>query len=225
MAASISPGTDDHKKPSSTNAIHVDLDSIRAFFPAAASELKSRVSLDTIRPLPMFMGVTDHAFCFSPQAFTPPVKKIDKSSIEKSKSRLKLNFAFFLSNYVLVASGVALVIALMHPGMLISIGLLWGLWGLHHFLISNEFILFGCNIGNLVSITHRSAFLTALTLLVVIWKCLVPTILALVVSALLILSHAIMRDPKHIDTSTRSRTDSDEEVESDTEFLVPKDLA
>lgn len=171
------------------------------------------------------MGVSGQNFCFSPQAFTPPVKQIDKSTVEKFKSRLRLNFAFFLSNYALVAAGVALVIALMHPGMLASIFILWGLWSFHDFLISNEFIVFGHNIGTLVSITHRSAILTAITVLVVVLKCLVPTITAVAVSSLIILFHAILRDPKHIDTSTSTKFgkgDSDDEGVSDSEVLVER---
>eukprot|EP00529_Nitzschia_sp_RCC80_P042460 CAMPEP_0113474018 /NCGR_PEP_ID=MMETSP0014_2-20120614/18356_1 /TAXON_ID=2857 /ORGANISM="Nitzschia sp." /LENGTH=43 /DNA_ID=CAMNT_0000366829 /DNA_START=33 /DNA_END=160 /DNA_ORIENTATION=- /assembly_acc=CAM_ASM_000159 len=43
--------------------------------------------MDTVRPLPTFLGISGPSFCFAPDAFTPPVKKIDKSSPEKFKSR------------------------------------------------------------------------------------------------------------------------------------------
>lgn len=183
--------------------------------------------MDTIRPLHMFLGIAGHNFCFSPEAFAPPVRKLDKSTPEKFRSRLRLNFSFFLSNYALVAAGVSLVIALMHPGMLLSIAFLWGLWTFHTFLISNEVIIFGKNIGTVLSLNHRSALLTAITILVVVWKCLVPTITAIAISGLLILSHAIMRDPKHMDTSAvgggNSRKDSDDEGgSSDSEVIVER---
>lgn len=179
--------------------------------------------MDTIRPLHMFLGVSGHNFCFSPEAFGPPVKNLDKSTPEKVKSRLKLNFSFFLSNYALVAGGVALVIALMHPGMLLSLGFLWAMWTFHAFLISNELIVFGRNIGTLISLNHRSALLTAVTFLVVVWMCLVPTIIAIAISGLLILSHAAMRDPKHIDSSVDMRRDSDDEANSsDSEVMVER---
>lgn len=168
------------------------------------SQLRGRVTLDTIRPLHQFMGVTDHALCFSPEAFTPPVKKMDKTTGEKFKTRLRLNFVFFLSNYALVATGVALVTALMHPGMLLAIFGLWILWSFHTFLISNEVVVLGRNIGSLVSITHRSAFLWAVTLIVIVFKCLKPAISAVAISGLLIFSHAIMRDPKHISESSNN---------------------
>jgi len=69
-----------------------------------------------LRPLPMFLGVVPtgpSSMCFSAGAFTPPIRKVDKASPEKIKSRVHLNFAFFLSNYVLISSMVALVVALM----------------------------------------------------------------------------------------------------------------
>jgi hypothetical protein len=173
----------------------------------------------------MFMGVSGTSLCFSPEAFSPPVRKIDKSTLEKFKSRLKLNFAFFLSNYALVAAGVSLVVALMHPGMLIFMAILWGLWASHEFLISNEVVVFGRNIGTIVSITHRSAALMAVTILVIVWKCLVPAITAVAVSGLLIMSHAIMRDPKHIETTNDFRKESnsdDESGPSDSEVMVER---
>ena len=180
------------------------------------SHVRGRVTLDTVRPLHQFMGVTGHAFCFSPEAFTPPIKKLDKSTAEKFRSRLKLNGSYFLSNYALVAALIALTIALMHPGMLLSILTLWILWSFHTFLISNEVIVFGRNVGSLVSITHRSSFLTALTVIVIVFKCLKPAITAVAISSLLIFAHAIMRDPKHISESSSNfhsphSKDSDDE--------------
>jgi hypothetical protein len=149
----------------------------------------------------MFLGISGPSFCLSPEAFNPPVKKMDKSTYEKFKSRLKLNFAFFLSNYAIVVAGVTAVVALMHPGMLLSVGFVWGLWSLHSYLISNEVIMFGRNIGTLLSISHRSTALVVITGLVIVWKCLVPAITVVAISGLTIFSHALFRDPKHIDTT------------------------
>lgn len=154
----------------------------------------------------MFLGISGPSFCFSPEAFNPPVKKMDKSTYEKFKSRLRLNFAFFLSNYAVVTAGVALVTALMHPGMLMAIAFVWGLWAFHTFLISNELVVFGTNVGTLVSISHRSNALVLITTLVIVWKCLVPAITVVIISGLIILAHALFRDPKHIDTSSKVRS-------------------
>jgi hypothetical protein len=174
----------------------------------------------------MFLGISGQNFCFSPEAFGPPVKKIDKSSLEKFKSRLRLNFSFFLSNYAVVTAGVALVIALTHPGMLLSLGFLWALWSAHHFLISNEVIIKGKNIGTIISLNQRAMLLSIVTAVVVVWKCLKPTITAIAISGLLVLAHAIMRDPKHMDTSVQQgRRDSDDEGQSsDSEVMVERPL-
>ena len=163
----------------------------------------------------MFIGFTGTAFCLAPEAFSPPVKKLDKSTYEKIKSRMKLNFAFFLSNYALVGAGVGIVVALMHPGMLLSVGFVWCLWMFHSYLISNEVVLFGHNIGTLISITQRSNALMVVTILVVAWKCLVPAITFVAISGLIILSHALMRDPNHIDLShdfLKVNQEDDEEI-------------
>lgn len=180
----------------------------------------------------MFLGLSPHNLCFAPEAFGPPMKKLDKSSPEKFNSRLRLNMSFFLSNYAVVTAGVSLVTMLMHPGMLVSVGLLWILWTAHHFLISNEVIVMGRNIGTILSMNQRSMLLSVLTFFVVVWKCLRPTIMAIAISSLLIFVHAILRDPKHIDTSSSSsstgstfgKNDSDdEEVQSsDSEVLVER---
>jgi PRA1 family protein len=200
------------------------------FHDYSVSQIQSRVTLDTIRPLPMFLGISGQNFCFSPEAFGPPMKKLDKSSPEKFKSRLRLNFSFFLSNYALVTAGVSLVIALMHPGMLLSLGFLWASWTFHHFLISNEVLIMGKNIGTLLSLNQRSVLLSFVTVVVVVWKCLKPTITAVAISGVLVLVHAILRDPKHLDTSSTSshalgRRDSDDEGQSsDSEVMVERPL-
>ena len=186
--------------------------------------------MDTVRPLNMFLGITGPSFCFSPLAFNAPVKKLDKSTYEKFRSRLKLNFAFFLSNYALVTAGVALVTALMHPGMVISVGLIWGLWALHNFLISNELVVFGRNIGTLISISQRSNILMVLTAIVIIWKCLKPTILVILMSGGIIVVHALLRDPSHVTSgdftggsSSMSLSDDDSvENSHESEVLVER---
>ena len=147
---------------------------------------------------------------------TQPIKKIDKSTPEKIKSRMKLNFAFFVSNYALVAAMVSVVVALMHPGMILAVGLIWGLWTFHHFLIRHEFIVFGLAVHSLLTIQQRFYTLFVLTVLVVVWKCLKPTLLFVTIAGLIIVTHAFLRDPKHIESSSADwleggTHDSDEE--------------
>lgn len=233
MSLTVESGSDDRKYGDSshnknTNTLQLDFTTMKAYATGMTSYITSRVTMDTVRPLNMFLGISGPSFCLSPEAFNPPVRKVDKSTPEKFKSRLKLNFAFFLSNYAVVTAGVALVTALMHPGMLIALGLLWSIWGLHTFLISNEVILFGRNIGTLVSISHRANALILITTVVIVWKCLYPAITVVAISGLIILAHAMFRDPKNIDTSGKYRSggsdDDDDSGEDshDSEVLVDK---
>jgi len=229
MSLTVASGSNDVIKSGSKKSVSLDLVSIKAYLTGMSAYIGNRVTLDTVRPLNMFFGISGPSLCFSPAAFNAPVKKLDKSTYEKFQSRLKLNFAFFLSNYALLTVGVALVTALMHPGMVLSLGLIWVLWGLHTFLISNELILFGKNIGTLISISHRSTVLMILTAFVIIWKCLKPSITVVAISGLMILVHALLRDPSHVTSSEfqtgssfrSSSSDSDDETH-ESEVLVEK---
>jgi PRA1 family protein len=237
MSVAVAPGSEDFDKkgrlspPSTPNRVHVDPESIRLYMASLSARLQSRVSMETLRPLPVFLGVNPVGICLSAGAFTPPVKKVDKASPEKIKGRLLLNFAFFLSNYALLATVVALVVALMHPGMLLFLAIVWALWGLHSYLIRNELILFGLPVHSLLTVQQRFYVLFAITSMVVIWKCLMPTIIFASISTLLILAHAILRDPKHIEQSSSAMlgaTDSDDDEglgsgsSNESEVLVEK---
>ena len=222
MALTVSHGTEDEKMPAKKKVV-VDFMTIKAFLTGIVSQVHGRVSMDTLRPLPMFIGITEGSVWFTPGAFTKPVQKFDKYTLEKFKSRIRLNFAFFISNYALVASMVALVVALLHPGMIAWLLILWGLWSFHTFLISNEVILAGRNVGSLISINHRSNALTVLSVVVICLKCFRPAITVVVLSTLLILSHAVARDPNNVETSGSfqfKKTGSDDESDGETDDLL-----
>lgn len=220
MSVGVAQGTDDDESrpkesDSSSKRIPVDTETIRLYVASVAMRLKEHVTLDTLRPLPMFLGLSGPSWCLSPGAFAPPTKHVDKTMVEKIRARVRLNFAFFLSNYALVAFGVAVVVALSHPGMLLFVGGVWLLWMAHSFLIDHEVILFGSNIGMLITIKQRSTVLSILTIIVIIWKALFPLFTFVTISGIIILSHALMRDPKHIESSSefrRGSEDSDEEI-------------
>lgn len=91
----IATGSDDYTGGSrqKKGVVSIDLESIRLHASSFAARIQSRISLDTLRPLPVFLGINPTNSCFSAEAFTPPIKKIDKSTFEKIKSRMKLNFA------------------------------------------------------------------------------------------------------------------------------------
>ena len=169
---------------------------------SSLSKYTERISMDTLRPLPTFLGVTGPAFCIAATAFAPPTKKLDKDAAEKIGSRLKLNFAYFLTNYALILAGTAFVVALMHPSMLLLMGILVGLWHMH-FLLDRAAIPMeygGVDFGEIFTTARRSLVLTILTVLVGVFKCLVPTLEVLAISGIAIFAHASMRDPQHVET-------------------------
>lgn len=221
MPLKVSSGSDDYRGASSSNqksSVSIDIETMRMQLSAFAARLQSRVSVETLRPLPMFLGVNPVGFCLSVGAFTPPVKKLDKTTPEKISSRIKLNFAFFLSNYALVAAMVGIVVALMHPGMLFFVGIVMGLWSLHSFMIRHELVVFGFNLGMLLTIQQRFYVLFGITTIVVVWKCLLPTVYFCAISGLIIVSHAFLRDPKHIESSASNLfggQDSDDEEDGE----------
>lgn len=178
--------------------ITFNIETIRLQASSLTARIQSRVSMETLRSLPLFLGLSPNN-CLGPTAFTPPVKTLDKSTLEKIQSRVSLNVAYFLTNYLLVASMTGLVIALLHPGMVFFLVLCYSLWMVHGFLIRNEFILFGIPVHGLLTVQQRFYGLFVVTTLVVVWKCLVPTLLWVWMSAFLILTHAFLRDPKDVE--------------------------
>lgn len=193
-------------------AIAINIETMRLQLSSFAARIQSRVSVETLRPLPMFLGLNPVAgFCLSATAFTPPVTKLTKTTPEKIRGRVKLNFQFFLTNYVLLAAMVALVVSLMHPGMVFFLAIVYGLWSLHSFLIRNKLELFGIQVHALLTIQQRFYLLATITSIVVIWKCLAPTLIFLTISGLLILAHAFLRDPKDVEAASNGMHDSDEE--------------
>ena len=237
MALNLSQGSDDLlSSSSSTNQryntskqgkLKIDFESLELWWNTGVSwsinAFRTRVRFDTLRPLPMFMGInvssSTNMYYVAAEAFSPPVKHLDKSTLEKVKSRLSLNFAFFLTNYVLVALIVASVVALMHPSMVLFVAILYGLWAGHAAWGDYHVQVFGFELHRVLSRVTRSRVLFVLTALIVIWKCLRPTITASILSTLLIMSHAFLRDPKHIELaddlkssdSTGSRNNDDVE--------------
>ena len=200
--------------------IAINIETLRLQISSWVARVRSRVSVDTLRPLPVFLGLNPVAgFCLRGAAFTPPVTKLTKTTHEKIRSRVSLNFAYFLTNYVLLASMVALVVSLMHPGMVFFLAIVYGLWSLHSFLIRNKLELFGVPVHALLTIQQRFYLLLTITSVVVVWKCLAPTLIFLAISGILILSHAFLRDPKDVEAASSGsnhgdNSDDDEDIEA-----------
>eukprot|EP00568_Trieres_chinensis_P001195 CAMPEP_0183309494 /NCGR_PEP_ID=MMETSP0160_2-20130417/25377_1 /TAXON_ID=2839 ORGANISM="Odontella Sinensis, Strain Grunow 1884" /NCGR_SAMPLE_ID=MMETSP0160_2 /ASSEMBLY_ACC=CAM_ASM_000250 /LENGTH=243 /DNA_ID=CAMNT_0025473533 /DNA_START=27 /DNA_END=758 /DNA_ORIENTATION=- len=210
-------------KKTSIHSSLTTLEKARALAVAALTRCGHRITLDTLRPLPLFLGVTGPAFCLSPEAFNPPSRHLDKTAPEKVWARVRLNFAFFLTNYALIFFGTAVVVALMHPGMVLYVGMVSGLWWFHSFTMANDIplVAFGRDLGDILTPERRSMFLTVVSVLVGVYKCLIPVLSVMGISGLIILTHAVLRDPKHIESSKefgfRGSADSDSEEEDMTD--------
>jgi len=193
-------------------------------FTQSAHKFSQKITMETIRPLPMFLGITGPSFCFSPEAFNPPSKKLDKSTFEKVKNRLTLNFSFFVSNYALIVLGTSVVIALSNTEMIMYVALIWTLWWFHTYTVKNHIpiSLAGKNLDDYISNRTRSNALTVATFIVVLFYCLVPFLSMICISGLLILSHALMRDPKHVECSPIFDRDSESDDDTSSGELVEK---
>ena len=70
----IASGSDDFVRSSGSSnqsKVHIDFESIRLHVSSWAARVQSRISLDTLRPLPLFLGINPTNSCFSAEAFTP----------------------------------------------------------------------------------------------------------------------------------------------------------
>jgi hypothetical protein len=205
---------DDPSGPSSSShrnnkqRIKIDVETLRLHAASTMARISSRIRFDTLRPLPLFLGIHPVTHYPTAEAFSTPVRTLDKASAEKVASRLKLNLAFFVSNYAALAAVVAAVVGLLHPGMLIAVGGVWALWTAHHFLIRHELVVFGVPVHSLMTIPQRFYLIFSVTVIVVVWKCLKPTLLFAFVTTILIGTHALLRDPKHIEASAADWLDS-----------------
>ena len=85
------------------------------------------------------------------------------------------------------------------------------------------------DLNDILTPKRRSYVLTAWTVWVAVWKCLKPLMIGMVISGLMIVFHAIMRDPKKLAGdivssnagAARGSADSDDESEK-SEVMVEK---
>ncbi|KAL7553400.1 hypothetical protein ACHAWF_016681 [Thalassiosira exigua] len=206
------------------------LDRVRARFVSFTSKL----TMDRLRPLPLFLGLTGHSFCIAADAFSPPIslsRQADKSSLEKFVSRLSRNLNFFATNYALLALCTVLVVALMHPGMLLYVGISWVSWWLHLVIIREDvrLVIMEKDLNDVFTPKRRSWLLTAWTIWVGIAKCLRPSMKGMAISGGLILFHALMRDPSKlagdIVASHRTSLSRDQLSDDGSEVMVEREDA
>lgn len=177
-------------------------------FGGHVSSFASKLTMDTLRPLPIFLGLTPtgpSSFCISADAFSPPSTHADKTAIPKFRTRVSLNLAYFATNYALLAAGTAVVVALMHPFMLLYLGIVWALWSFHLVMVREDvrLVVMERDLRDFLTPRRRSVVLTLFTAWVVVDKCSKPFLLVVAISSFVVLFHAVMRDPKRLDPGGR----------------------
>mmetsp|Transcript_13312 Transcript_13312/g.25425 ORF Transcript_13312/g.25425 Transcript_13312/m.25425 type:complete len:280 (+) Transcript_13312:46-885(+) len=170
---------------------------------ARMTSFTSKLTMDTLRPLPLFLGVSGPSLCIAADAFSPPIslsRQTDKSSLEKMISRLSRNLNFFATNYAFLAMCTILVVALMHPSMLMYVAITWALWWFHVVVIREDvrLVIMNRDLNDIFTPKRRSWILTAWTVWVAIAKCLRPSMKGMAISGALVLFHAVMRDPSKV---------------------------
>ena len=175
--------------------------------------------MDTLRPLPLFLGLAGPSLCIAADAFSSPLQQGSKSSTDKIRSRMSRNLSFFSTNYAFLTVGTVLVVALMHPIMLFYVGITWALWYLHIIVIREDIrlVIMEKDLNDILNPKRRSYILTALTLWVAIWKCLRPLLMGTAISAVLTVFHALMRDPTKLLTRGSSKSAAKGSADSDDE--------
>jgi PRA1 family protein len=175
-----------------------DIEYVRLYL----SSLAARVKIENIRPLPVFLGLssttTDGGVTLSEGAFVQPSLSGSGAAMPQMKARVNDNLKFFLSNYAMVAAMTALVVLLMHPSVVITLTLIYTLWWLHGYLIVNELTVFTVQVHSVLTVQQRFYLLFGISAVVIVWTCFVPTIIFTVISSIIILCHAALRDTAHL---------------------------
>jgi PRA1 family protein len=226
---SSSGSTMNHPNTSSSSLpppLHMDItiESIRLQVGTLFARMKSHISIETIRPLPIFLGLrsissstaSDHddsgssggmsGVQISPNAFTTaPIFGRGTNRYTAIRSRVQENMTYFMSNYAVVAAMTAVVILLMHPSVLIIIAILNGLWWCHGYLIRHELIVLSIPIHTVLTVQQRFYLLFATSFILIIITCVVPTLIFLLITGVMIVCHAALRDTGHLHDASSSQ--------------------
>jgi PRA1 family protein len=210
--------------PDTTPRSMLDIEALRLHVSSFVARLKSNVSLDTLRPLPIFLGLSstvDDGVHLASDAFTPPLA--GSGTMTMIRSRVQDNWTFFLSNYALLAAMTALVVLLMHPGVVVVLAIICGLWWCHGYLIKHELVVFGVQIHTLLTVQQRFYLLFAISTVVLLWYGFFPTIVFVMISGFIILCHASLRDTSHLhEASQRGSKHRRDNVDNEAEALISK---
>jgi hypothetical protein len=189
---------------------------------------RERLTLDTLRPLPVVLGIRGNNFCIQPTAFTLPSSHIDRTLPPKLTHRMKVNVAYFLTNYVVIAACVSIIVCLLHPMMMFWMCVVSSVWYIHHYMLTvssssgeereEPIILFGKNIHEIISPYNRSVIAMLLTVVVAVFFVFLPFVSVLSITSLIVIVHSALRDPRDIEQALMR--EENKKSEDETEKLV-----
>lgn len=192
------------------------IESLRLHWSSFCARLQSHLSIQTIRPLPEFLGLrktSANDIQFSPNACTNPITPDGDQNViyEKIRHRIEQNCTYYLSNYALIAAVTALVILLFHPDIIFTFALLSALWWFHGYLIRHEVVVASVRVHEIFPVQHRFYVLFLQSCFMILVTSIIPTVLFLLVSGSIIFCHAVFRDTSHLpseqyDTESPRRT-------------------
>ena len=206
------------------------MESTRLHLSTLLVRIQHHVSIDKIRPLTVFLGLQnassttentaqvtsiEEGMMIAPDAYTAPNGSTYQRTGEIIQIRIRDNMSYYLSNYAFIVVMTSIVIVLMHPSMIFTVMLVYGLFVLRTYLIRHEvMILCSSNISiqSLLTVQQRSYLFGSIALLLILVTCIIPTLFIITISSTIIFTHALLRNNSHSQdlllSSSSQRTDS-----------------
>jgi PRA1 family protein len=234
LPGTIESATMDGNTTTTTNTAEVSVESLRLQFSAAIVRIHHHVSIETIRPLTVFLGLQNanhiddddttstEAFgaermpTIAPNAYSTPNGSTYRRTYEMIQLRVQDNLSYYLSNYAFIVVMTSIVVVLMHPSMIVTGLLVYGLFLGHTYLIRHEVILWGnVSIQTILTVQQRLYLFGSIGLLLILVTCVVPTLIIMTISSMIILTHAILRNNhQSLLSSSSQRGESDKQQHS-----------
>ena len=221
----------------------ITIDSIRLQWSTLIVRMQQHVSIESIRPLTVFLGLTNATVPITRSTATstmdeelekaninndPPVTTVLQTTMivapdayttpngkyEMIQLRVQRNLLYYMSNYVFIVAMTSLVIVLMHPSMIFTGFIVYGLYLLHMYWIRHEVILLRCttatgsniSIQTLLTVPQRMYILSSIAILLILMTCIIPTLLITTISGVIVFTHAILRNSN---STTSNSTNND----------------
>jgi hypothetical protein len=211
-------------------AIAVTMESTRLHLSTWLARIQHHVSIEKIRPLTVFLGLQNAAststtietsveegmmrHTIAPDAYTAPNGSTYQRTYQLIQIRIQENMSYYLSNYVFIVVMTSIVIVLMHPSMIFTGMLVYGLFLLHTYLIRHEVMILrssNVSIQTLLTVQQRFYLIGSIAFLLVLLTCIIPTLFIITISSTIIFTHAILRNSSNSqDISSSQRNDGNQ---------------